>query len=125
MTTDNIAKMHDMPYHEAIGSLMYASLGTWLDISFAVRTLSHFVVNLGMVHWEALKRVFRYLKGTHELWLSYGGIKKEFEGYVDADGSMMEDRKAISGYAFIINGGAVSWSVKKQEIISFSPTESE
>ena len=46
-------------------------------------------------------------------------------GYGDADGSMAEDRKAISGYAFIINGGAVSWSAKRQAIISLSMTESE
>ena len=46
-------------------------------------------------------------------------------GYGDADGSMAEDRKAISGYAFIINGGAVSWSAKRQVIISLSMTKSE
>ena len=82
-------------------------------------------MNPGAVHWEVVKRVFRYLKGTHELWLSYGGTAKEMEGYADADGSMMEDRRAISGYAFIINGGAVSWSTKKQEIVSLSTTESK
>jgi hypothetical protein len=38
---------------------------------------------------------------------------------------MAEDRKAVSGYAFIINGGTVSWSAKRQEIISLSTTESE
>ena len=38
---------------------------------------------------------------------------------------MSEDHKAISGYAFMINGGAVSWSTKRQEIISLSTTESE
>ena len=124
-TSDDIAKMRNVPYHEAIRSLMYASLGTRPDISFAVQTLSCFAANPGMEHWEAVKRVFRYLKGTRELWLSYGQVVKEMEGYADADGSMMEDRKAISGYAFIINGGAVSWSAKKQEIVSLSTTESE
>jgi hypothetical protein len=123
--SDDIAKMQDVPYHEAIGSLMYASLRTRPDISFAVQTLTRFMVNPGIVHWEVVKRVFRYLKGTRELWLSYGGVTKEMEGYADADGSMMEDRKTISGYAFIINGGAVSWSTKKQEIVSLSTTESE
>ena len=38
---------------------------------------------------------------------------------------MSEDRRAISGYAFLIDGGAVSWSSKQQEIISLSTTESE
>jgi hypothetical protein len=46
-------------------------------------------------------------------------------GYTDADGSMAEDRRAISGYAFLIDGGAVSWSSKRQEIVSLSTTESE
>ena len=47
-----------------------------------------------------------------DLWLGYGGQKRELIGYADADGSMAEDRKAVSEYAFIINGGAVSWSAK-------------
>ena len=38
---------------------------------------------------------------------------------------MSEDRRAISGYAFMVNGGAVSWSAKRQELISLSMTESE
>ena len=124
-TSDDIAKMRDVPYHEAIGSLMYASLGTRPDITFAVQMLSRFATNPGSAHWDAVKRVFRYLKGTRKLWLSYGGKDGELEGYADADGSMMEDRKAISGYAFIVNGGAISWSTKKQEIVSLSTTESE
>jgi len=124
-STDDIAKMRDVPYRKAVGSLMYAPLGTRPDITFAVQTLSRFVSNPGPVHWEAVKRVFRYLKGTRELWLSFEGRKVDLEGYTDADGSMMEDRKAISGYVFIVNRGAVSWSAKKQEIVSLSTTESK
>lgn len=104
---------------------MYASLGTWPDIAFAVQTLSHFTKKPGIVHWEAIKRVFCYLKGTCELWLSYRGRKVDLEGYANTDGSMMEDRRAVSGYAFIVHGGAVSWSAKRQEIVSLSTTESE
>ena len=46
-------------------------------------------------------------------------------GYTDTDGSMAEDRHTISGYAFLIHGGAVSWSAKRQEIIALSTTEAE
>jgi len=53
----------------------------------------------------------------------YRGQKKELQGYADADGSMSEDRKAILGYAFMINGGAVLWSAKQQELISLLATE--
>jgi len=52
-------------------------------------------------------------------------VKDNLVGYADADGSMAEDRHAISGYAFMLHGGAVSWSAKRQEIVSLSTTESE
>ncbi|PPQ83602.1 hypothetical protein CVT26_001384 [Gymnopilus dilepis] len=124
-TTEEYAKMRDVPYQEAVGSLMYASLGTRPDITYAVQVVSRFSKNPGIEHWEAVKRIFRYLKGTKDLWLSFGGNARELIGYADADGSMAEDRHAISGYAFILHGGAVSWSTKRQEIISLSTTESE
>jgi Reverse transcriptase (RNA-dependent DNA polymerase) len=124
-TTEEIARMRNVPYHEAVGSLMYASLGTRPDITYAVQTVSRFTKNPGTAHWDAVKRIFRYLKGTRELWLGYGGVAKELIGYADADGNMAEDRHAISGYAFLLHGGAVSWTAKRQEIISLSTTESE
>ena len=49
------ACMHKVPYHEAIGSLMYASIATCPDITFAMSTLSQFFNNPGKVHWEAVK----------------------------------------------------------------------
>jgi hypothetical protein len=124
-TTEEFAKMRNIPYHEAVGSLMYASLGTRPDITYAVQTVSRFSIKPGLAHWEAVKRIFRYLKGTKDLWLSYGGNKKDLVGYADADGNMAEDRHAISSYAFLLHGGAVSWTTKRQEIISLSTTESE
>ena len=57
--------------------------------------------------------------------MSYGGTARELTGYADADSNMGEDRHAISGYAFLLHGGAVSWTTKCQEIISLSTTESE
>lgn len=124
-TGPQYATMRNIPYREAVGALMYAMLGTRPDISFAVTTVSKFSSNPGMAHWEAVKRIYRYLLGTKELWLSYGGVAKELVGYADADGSMSEDRRATSGYAFLVDGGAVSWSTKRQEIVSLSTTESE
>lgn len=70
---------------------MYASLGTRPNISFAMTTLSRFLTNPGPVHWSAVKRVFHYLKGTQDLWLTFGKVKKVLAGYADADGSMAKD----------------------------------
>ena len=55
--TDRVSKV---PYREAIGSLMYASVSTRPDITFAVSTLSQFLDNPGDIHWEAVKRVLFY-----------------------------------------------------------------
>ena len=105
-TTQEIAYMRNVPYQEAVGSLMYASLGTRPDITYAVQTVSRFSKNPGQAHWEAVKQIFCYLKGSKELWLTYGGDRKELKGYTDADGSMAEDRHAISRYVFLLHGAS-------------------
>jgi hypothetical protein len=69
--------------------------------------------------------VFRYLQGTKGWKLVYGGERKGLEGFSDADGMSQEHRRAISGYAFLIDGGAVSWSSKKQELVVLSTMEAE
>ena len=119
------AAMRDIPYREAVGALNWAALATRPDISFAMSTVARFASKPGPAHWEAVKRIFRYLAGTRDLWLSYGETQRALIGYTDADGSMAEDRRAISGYAFLVDGSAVSWSSKRQEIISLSTTKSE
>ena len=124
-TGTEYAAMWHIPYHKAISSLMYASLATHPDISYAVATVSHFSNNPGMHHWEAVRRIYCYLLRMKDLRLMYGGAPSALIGYVDADGSMAEDRRAILGYTFLIDGGAVLWSSKKQEVVSFSTTESE
>ena len=59
---DEAAHMKNTPYREAIGNLMYAAVAMRPDITFAVSTLSQFLDNPGDAHWEAAKRVFRYLQ---------------------------------------------------------------
>jgi hypothetical protein len=122
---DEAARMRKVPYREAIGSLMYAAVATRPDIAYAVSTLSQFLENPGEAHWQAVKRIFRYLAGTCELALTYGGERHDLHGYTDADGASQEHRRAISGYAFIIDGGAVSWRSKKQELVTLSTAEAE
>ncbi len=117
--------MHDVPYHEAVGALNWAALATCPDIMFAVATVARFTANPSPAHWDAVKRIYHYLAGTHDLWLSYGETRRTLEGYADADSSMVEDRHAITGYAFLIDGGAISWSSKRQEIVSLSTMESK
>jgi hypothetical protein len=68
----------------------------------------------------------RYLKSTKDLKLMYGGGDKHgFEGYSDADGATQDHRCTVSGFAVLVDGGAVSWSSKKQELVTLSTIEAE
>jgi Reverse transcriptase (RNA-dependent DNA polymerase) len=120
---EKVVQMGRVPYYEAIGSLIYASVATHPDITFAVSTLSQFLDNLGKAHWEAVKWVFHYLAGTQELALTYRGEKHKLQGFTDTDGSSQKHHCAISSYAFLIDRGAVSWSSCKQKIVSLSTVE--
>jgi hypothetical protein len=102
-----------------------ATLSTCPDITFAVATMVCFTSNPGPVHWEAIKWIFCYLAGTHNLWLSYSESKCTLEGYTNMDSSMAEDRHAITGYTFLIDSSTVLWSSKQLEIVLLSTTESE
>ena len=57
--------------------------------------------------------------------LTYGGEHHDLLGFTDADGASQEHRRAISGHVFLIDGGAVSWSSRKQELVTLSTTEAE
>jgi len=102
---------------------MYAMIGTRPDIAFAVSAVSQHSSNPGPAHWTAVRRIFRYLAGTQTFGILYGS--GYCGGYTDADWGASEDRKSIGGYAFMINGGAVSWASRKQGSVALSSTEAE
>ena len=78
--------MANVPYKEAIGSLDYLSQVTRPDICYAVNAVSQYSSNPGRKHWEAVKRIFRYLRGTAGNRLVYKkGGNKDLVGYTDAD----------------------------------------
>jgi len=102
----------DKPYRESIGSANFSSLTTHPDTSYVVSVLSRYLDSPGLDHWAAVQHLFAYLNGTVNYELTYGTAEHPLLGYTDADSSMHKDRRAISGYAFLVNGGAVSWSSK-------------
>eukprot|EP00253_Pinus_taeda_P035326 PITA_35326 len=107
-----------VPYASAVGSLMYAMVCTRPDISHAVGVLSRFMSKPGKEHWIAVKRVFRYLRGTSDYGLCYQGRPGlgrvlDIRGFVDADwAGDLDQRRSTSGYVFNLFGGAVSWMSK-------------
>lgn len=117
-------------YASEIGSLMYLTVGTRADLSFTINHLAQFSHNPAKQHWDALKRIYRYLKGTVDYGLTYGGPEidwgTEFTAFADSDwGTMETSAKSTSGYVFLLAGGAICWSSKKQTTIAMSTTEAE
>jgi hypothetical protein len=80
-----------------------------------------------MEHWMAVKRIFRYLQRTLQMKLQFGATpSNEVLGYCDADwGGDLEDRRSTTRFVFMIGGGAISWSSKRQPTIALSTTEAE
>ena len=95
------------------------------DIAFAVSNLSQYLDTPHTTHLNAVTRVFRYLSGTKELKLILGGTDNTIVGYSDSDWVSQLHRHSISGFAFFIGKGIVSWSSKKQPIVTLSSTEAE
>ncbi|XP_058202632.1 MDIS1-interacting receptor like kinase 2-like [Rhododendron vialii] len=121
-------KMENKPYAQAVGSLMYAMLCTRPDISYAVSVVNRYQSNPGEPHWAAVKRILRYIQGTEDYKLTYhcNGDNLEVVGYSDADFSGdVDDGKSTSAYVFLLGGGAISWSSKKQSCVAKSTMEAE
>ena len=117
--------MRSVPYQEAVRSLIHLATGTRPDIAFAISFISQFNTNPGWEHWEAVKWIYSYLVGKKSLALTFGTRASGLVGYVDVDGATQEHRRAITGFAFLIDGGAILWGSKKQELVTLSTAESE
>ena len=61
------------------GSLTYTMVATWPNIAHAVGVVSRFMANPGRAHWEAIKSILRYLKGTKGKCLCYGKCPLELQ----------------------------------------------
>jgi hypothetical protein len=126
-TAEERERMSKIPYASAVGSLMYAMLCTRPDIAHAVSLTSRYQSDPGMEHWTAVKNILKYLKRTKDMFLCYGGDQElVVTSYTDASWNTdPDDSKSQSGYVFILNGAAVSWSSSKQCTVAKSSTESE
>lgn len=116
-------------YQKLMGCLEYAAMATRPDITFPVHKLAQFASNPDECHFNAAKRILRYLKGSLSYSLVFcGGKDDKFEllGYTDADwAGDSTDRKSIGGYCFYLNHCLISHMSKKQPTIALSTAEAE
>ena len=101
---------------------MYLSVMTRLDITYSVSVLSQHLEQSSITHFEFACCVLRYAKGTKTLQLTLGG-EETLSAYSDADWASQLHQHSISRFSLIISKGAVSWSSKKQPIVTLSSTK--
>ena len=119
-------EMAKVPYLSAVGSLMCAMICTRPDIAYAVGVVSRYMPNPGKKHWEAVKGIMRYLKGTKGMRICFGSKEACVDGYTDADyPGDMDKRRSTSGYVFMFTGGTVSWRSRLQNCVSMSTIEED
>jgi hypothetical protein len=115
------------PYNQLVGSLMYLSVCTRPDISYAVGALARYMSCPTTEHWQAAKGVVRYLAGTTTYGIMFGGTDTTgVVGHCDADyAGDVDTRRSTGGYVFIMNGVSITWQSKRQATVAASTTEAE
>ena len=120
---ENDPQIEISSYQKLIGTLMYLS-HTRPDICYSVNVLSQFMHSPRNSHFQAAKRILKYLKGTSGLDITYRKTSKlDLILYIDSDfaGSRV-DYKSTTGYCTIFGGNLVTWRSKKQSVVSKSST---
>ncbi|XP_066385230.1 uncharacterized protein [Miscanthus floridulus] len=113
-------------YRSLVGALQYLTL-TRPDISFVVNKVCQFLHAPTSVHWSAVKRILRYVKGTIRLGLKIGPSKSMLvSAFSDADwAGCVDDRRSIGGFVVFLGNNLISWTARKQPTVSRSSTEAE
>ena len=120
-----------MEYKSIIGALNYAALLTRPDIAFLVSLVSRYMQKPGKMHWNAVMRILRYLKGTKNYGLRYSQDEHFdknncLEAFCDSDWAEdIADRKSTSGYIVTMGGTIISHKSGKQDCIATSSVQAE
>jgi len=124
--TDGSASIDASEFRSVVGSLQYLSL-TRLDIAFTVHKLSQFMHKPTQLHWQVVKRLLCYLKGTiyHGLSLTCS-TSTTLSAFSDSNwAGNPDDRTSTTVYILFLGGNFISWASRKQRSIARSSTEAE
>lgn len=113
-------------YRSIIRSLQYLTL-TRPDITYAVNQVCQFMHCPTIVHWLAVKKILRFLKGTinHGLLLCPGRLDS-LHGFSYADwAGNPDDRRSTNGFIIFLGPNPISWQSNKQHTVAQSSTEAE
>jgi hypothetical protein len=121
-----VDKSLKISYQSIVRSLMYIMLETRFDITYFILIISRYVFNFIQTHWQAVKRIFRYLRKTYQMKLMFREILKSLKSYTNSNWAKDQDiRRSISEYAFNVNSEVISWFSKRQFIVTLFICEIE
>ena len=126
-STTNGALLKDpTKYRRLVGRLIYLA-DTRPDIVYPVRTLSQFMHEPRVPHWDAVMRILRYIKGTpSQGFLFPANNNLDLRAFCDSDwGRCPTTRRSVIGYCIFLGNSLVSWRSKKQTNVSRSSAETE
>jgi hypothetical protein len=123
-------------YRTIIGSLMWVSKSTRPDIQSVTIQLAAHQENPSQRHLDMARRVWRYLKHTKTMGLTYFKTTKSaksgpppslvLEGWCDANfATCVDTRRSTTGYVYQLNGTSIVWCSRTQEDVSLCTAESE
>ena len=117
---------HPTLYRSIVGALQYITI-TRPEMAFSVNKVCQFLHHPLLSHWLAVKRLLRYLKGTINFGLHLRpSTNFNLYAFCDADwGCDLDDRRSTSGMCIYFGQNLISWSSKKQAVVSHSTTEAE
>ena len=127
LSRDELDQITKLPYRSLVGCLIYLSIGTRPDITYAVQQLSQFLDCYTYAHWNAALRVVRYLSGTRDHKLQLGGTNPiTLLGFTDSDwANCLDSRRSVGGHAYTLGSGVISWQARKQKTVAASSCEAE
>ncbi|KAL2243462.1 UNVERIFIED_CONTAM: Retrovirus-related Pol polyprotein from transposon TNT 1-94 [Sesamum indicum] len=106
-------KMSKVPYSNVIGSIMFLMVCSQPDIIYAISCLNRYMSNPGPPHWEALKCLLRYVRGSIDIGITFSKFSDNIQliGYVDSNYANNRDSR--------------NWNSQLQHIVALSTTEAE
>jgi hypothetical protein len=110
---------------------MFAMVCTRPDLAFTLSRLSKFCSAPGNQQMQAARYALRYLRSTTTQGIVYKAQQPEpanirLEGFSDSDfAADIDNRRSTSGYVYTLNGSAISWRSKQQDLVTLSTMEAE
>jgi len=105
---------------------MYAMVCKRPGIAHVVGVVSRFMNDPRKEHWNVVKWILLYLRGTSDKRLCYGGSNNVLRGYVDVDmAGDIDGRRSTTCYVFIVGYTTISWISKLHNIVALSTTEAK